>query len=1332
MRLQALLALILLAMGATTVSAATFYVSPSGNDSANGQSEATAWKTIAKVNGTTFAPGDIIRFQRGGEWREALSASSSGAVGNPITYDAYGNGAKPKFWGSEVLVAVNWVFEGGTVYRYDINQSVTSVLANHGLGAGGQWFNNQTGNPVQNFPGAYTWSGNQLRINSASDPRSDGRVYTAVVRDDLVNSNGKNNLVFRNLQADESADPADGYCFRVMGSANVLIEDCDAFRAARHHFGTINSTGFVGRRLYSAYAMPSNDRATFYVSFSDAQRSGDSSEWIDCTGEHFENGGNRNHQVMYNHGEGLGTLLIQNMISRGGDMGVGQDRPTNVITIKGGLLENAGMEIFASNTVVDGLTITGEKGVIDCYGSSNTFQNCKLVNIKPIGGGPTGYKSAIVFRNNARTNVVRFNTVVMDPTAEDWGTCITFVANGLQTKWYGNILHSNKRVASRWGGGNMDASDAVQTNYNLFNANATFNDNNYTFALWQAQGIDANSLAADPLFVNSAGADFSLQSNSPAVNAAPVGAGNFPATDFTGAGRPSGIAPDIGAYERSVAGPQGPAINQQPLAQSVQVGQTATFTITASGTAPLSYQWQKNNTDIPNATSASYTTPATVIGDNGATFRCVVTNSVSSATSNSASLTVTAAPTGPSIAQHPTNQSVQVGQTATLTITANGSAPLSYQWQKNNTDIPNATSASYTTPATVIGDNGATFRCIVTNSVSSATSNSASLTVTQPNGQVAYGGTPWPVPGKIEAEDFDVGGAGVAYNDSSAGSANVYRVSDVDIEATPVAGGNYNIGVIAAGEWLEYTINVESTGAYSLEAYLGWPGTGGGVFHYELDGVDISGPITIPQSNGFWWDWRSVAKNGVTLPQGVHVLRISFDTANGNGHICNFDALRISRDGRTASGSVLYEYWLGIPGSLVSELTSSPKYAAPADGALFLSTFEAPITWNNSFGARMSGLVTAPQTGAYTFRISGDDNCELWLSNDMSPANAQRIARVPGATRPREWNKYPEQQSISIVLEQGKTYYVFALQKEGGNDDNMAVGWTLPDGSDEYPMSGEHLAAATRKPYITSGPVATPNPAQIAEAVAMAVAALDPDGDLLSYEWTFGDGVNGSGSDVQHPYVSAGVYDVAVTISDGNGGTTKGNVIVMVQVGSNPGGGNGNGGDDGNGNGGGGGGANPDPNILPLQILKMSGAVKFTLAGKDTCGISGVILGLPIGFDPTGVPATVNVGGATAAFTLDGKGRAKTKTASLQIKLKGKRNKLTKKIDFLGGNAPFKAKISKGSWADDWADEGISPDANGKSTISMKTTLTLGTTTYGATEVAVQNSKAGKGSSFKR
>jgi hypothetical protein len=88
-----------------------------------------------------------------------------------------------------------------------------------------------------------------------------------------------------------------------------------------------------------------------------------------------------------------------------------------------------------------------------------------------------------------------------------------------------------------------------------------------------------------------------------------------------------------------------PAITEQPTDQRVVVGQTATFSVTASGTAPLSYQWQKGTAPIMGATAASYTTPATTLTDDTSTFQVVVSNSAGSVTSNSAKLTVAAGTT---------------------------------------------------------------------------------------------------------------------------------------------------------------------------------------------------------------------------------------------------------------------------------------------------------------------------------------------------------------------------------------------------------------------------------------------------------------------------------------------------------------------------------------------------------------------------------------------------------------------------------------------------------------------------------------------------------------
>ncbi len=172
-----------------------------------------------------------------------------------------------------------------------------------------------------------------------------------------------------------------------------------------------------------------------------------------------------------------------------------------------------------------------------------------------------------------------------------------------------------------------------------------------------------------------------------------------------------------------------PTIATQPTNQSVTAGQTATFSVMAAGTEPLTYQWQKGAALIGGATSASYTTPVTATSDSGSTFSVVVSNSAGKITSNAATLTVNAAPVAPSITQQPSNQSVTAGQTATFSVTAAGTTPLAYQWQQGTTAISGATSASYTTPATTTSNNGAQFSVVVSNPQGKATSNAATLTV---------------------------------------------------------------------------------------------------------------------------------------------------------------------------------------------------------------------------------------------------------------------------------------------------------------------------------------------------------------------------------------------------------------------------------------------------------------------------------------------------------------------------------------------------------------------------------------------------------------------------
>lgn len=186
------------------------------------------------------------------------------------------------------------------------------------------------------------------------------------------------------------------------------------------------------------------------------------------------------------------------------------------------------------------------------------------------------------------------------------------------------------------------------------------------------------------------------------------------------------------AYSVSMSGTGvgvAPSIVAQPVSISILTGQTATFSVTATGTAPLAYQWKMNGTAIAGATGSTYTTPTETTSNNGAQFTVAVSNAAGTIISNAATLTVTTTPVAPSITTQPSNQTIFAGQTATFSVVANGTSPLSYQWSQNGTAIGGATSSSYTTPTETTANSGATFSVVVSNSAGNATSNNATLTV---------------------------------------------------------------------------------------------------------------------------------------------------------------------------------------------------------------------------------------------------------------------------------------------------------------------------------------------------------------------------------------------------------------------------------------------------------------------------------------------------------------------------------------------------------------------------------------------------------------------------
>lgn len=172
------------------------------------------------------------------------------------------------------------------------------------------------------------------------------------------------------------------------------------------------------------------------------------------------------------------------------------------------------------------------------------------------------------------------------------------------------------------------------------------------------------------------------------------------------------------------SGGTAPTITTQPVSQTVTVGQMATFTVVATGTAPLTYQWQKNNANIPGApNSPSYTTPATAPGDNGATFRVIVSNGVNPpATSNSAALTVSSGPATPVLVQHVSSSNTR---------NSGFSSPFCYHTQLPGfTTAGNAVVVGFTfnsnPPPTVTDDQGDSY-AIEANSYDSAHTQSIAI-----------------------------------------------------------------------------------------------------------------------------------------------------------------------------------------------------------------------------------------------------------------------------------------------------------------------------------------------------------------------------------------------------------------------------------------------------------------------------------------------------------------------------------------------------------------------------------------------------------------------------
>ena len=152
--------------------------------------------------------------------------------------------------------------------------------------------------------------------------------------------------------------------------------------------------------------------------------------------------------------------------------------------------------------------------------------------------------------------------------------------------------------------------------------------------------------------------------------------------------------------------------------------------------------------------------------------------------------------------------------------------------------------------------------------------------------QTPFGGTPRALPGTFRAVDFDEGGEQISYHDDTIGCEGscAYRAADVDLYDMVI----YKTG---AGEWMEYTVNIATTRTYTLIFRVASQ-YGGGTFHVEVDGVNVTGSLAFP-TTGAWNIFQTVTRTGVSLPAGRRTMRIVVD---GGGNLVDqgsFDTITV-------------------------------------------------------------------------------------------------------------------------------------------------------------------------------------------------------------------------------------------------------------------------------------------------------------------------------------------------------------------------------------------------------------------------------------------------------
>ena len=353
----------------------------------------------------------------------------------------------------------------------------------------------------------------------------------------------------------------------------------------------------------------------------------------------------------------------------------------------------------------------------------------------------------------------------------------------------------------------------------------------------------------------------------------------------------------------------------------------------------------------------------------------------------------------PVIVTHPQDRTVSVGQSATFTVSASGSAPLSYQWQRNGTNIAGATAASYTIINAQPGDSGAQFRAVVTNSVGSATSNAATLTVTTNQPPTATITQPPSASQYSAGETITYAGTGIDPEDGSLTGANFTWRVDFQHEThvhpfipdtSGSQGGSFQVpttGHVAADVWYRIHLTVTDSGGLSHSTFRDVTPRTSAVtlatnipgLQLRLDSQPVSAPHTVTSVVGIERDLDAPSPQ---IVGGTTYEFVSWSDGGAQSHA-------ISTPASETTYTATYSEAPGLPGGLVgywafNEGTGSVANDASGNG--YNGTLQHGPTWTTSAACRVGGCLSFDGSNDYVrvahtaeLRITGDLTISAWI-----------------------------------------------------------------------------------------------------------------------------------------------------------------------------------------------------------------------------------------------------------------------------------------------------------------------------------------------------------------